>query len=66
MKSNRKDVSKQNMENPEMDRIITTCRQFEDLRLTVPILSVYERRGTKFKDHLFQVFRRKKDATEVV
>lgn len=39
MKAHRKDVSKYNMTNEEMETVATACRQFDDLQLTIPILS---------------------------
>lgn len=66
MKGNRKDISKQNMTDSEMESITTTCRQFDDLRLTIPILSVYEARETKVHENLLAAFRGKAKALVLV
>ncbi|KAI9172710.1 nb-arc and tpr domain containing protein [Paramyrothecium foliicola] len=51
------------MADHERDMIIATCRQFEDLSLTIPVLSVYEGRKTKFKDNIFSL---KKNPSQVL
>ncbi|KAK3941871.1 hypothetical protein QBC46DRAFT_285358, partial [Diplogelasinospora grovesii] len=68
MKANRKDISVDNMTDYEMECIMSTCRQFEDLHLTFPILSVHERRETKFRENIFRPrrLRSKKSPTEVL
>lgn len=59
MKANRNDVSKQNMTDDEMETIATACRQFKDLQLTIPLLSVHERRETKIREGLLRAWRPK-------
>ena len=66
MKANRRDVSKQNMTEYEMESVLSACRQFEELQLNFPILSVYETQDTKFKETIFQTVRQKDDSTKVV
>ncbi len=66
MKANRKDVSKQNMTDQEIESIATVCRQFEDLQLDIPILSVYERRETKVRENLMYALRGKSKTAVLV
>ena len=66
MKANRKDVSKQNMTDNEMESIATACRQFEDLQLTIPVLSIYENRETKVRENLLYALRPKSKPTVMV
>ncbi|KAK7912199.1 tetratricopeptide repeat domain-containing protein [Apiospora marii] len=66
MKANRKDINKQNMIDIEMERLITTCRQFEDLQLTVPILSVYEARATRFRYTMIHALRQGSKYTDAL
>jgi hypothetical protein len=66
MKANRKDISKQNMTDNEMESIVTTCRQFDNLRLTIPILSVYEGRETRVRESLLSAFRGKAKTSVLV
>lgn len=47
------------MTDQEMESIATVCRQFEDLQLDVPILSVYEMRETKVRESLLYALRGK-------
>ncbi|KAL8831927.1 MAG: hypothetical protein Q9170_005089 [Blastenia crenularia] len=60
MKANRRDVSKQNMTEDEMEVIAATCRQFKELQLTIPILSVFEKRETRIRENLLAALRPKK------
>lgn len=55
MKANEKDISKQNMSDPEKDLIMSTCRSFGDLRLDIPILTVFESMESKFRDKIFTI-----------
>ncbi|KAL9028780.1 MAG: hypothetical protein Q9196_002903 [Gyalolechia fulgens] len=54
------------MTEDEMETIAITCRQFKDLQLTVPILSVYEGRETKIRENLLSALRAKKKPTALL
>jgi len=64
--SKQEDVSKQNMTDVEKEMIVTACRQFEELLLIVPILTVCELRETKLRENLFRAFQSKSKLSIVV
>lgn len=66
MKGNRKDISKHNMTESEMELVISACQQFDNLHLPIPLMSVYELRETKVRESLFNPLRRKRNYMEVV
>ncbi|KAJ0120519.1 tetratricopeptide repeat domain-containing protein [Diaporthe amygdali] len=43
----------------EMERLMSACRSFHDLQMTIPIMSIYEGRETKFRESLLGSMRRK-------
>jgi hypothetical protein len=57
MRANRKDISKDNMNDAELETIAFVCKHFEDLSLNAAILSVCEGKETTIRDGIFSSFR---------
>lgn len=59
-------ISKHNMTDYEMENIISTCRQFDNLQFTIPVLSVYEGQETKNQESRFRPNRLKNKPIKLV
>ncbi|KAF5969746.1 tetratricopeptide repeat domain-containing protein [Fusarium bulbicola] len=66
MKGNRRDISKDNMTEQEIEGFATSCRSFEDLQLDIPILSVHETRETKSWDSRLSNLRKRANAPKML
>ncbi|KAH7265628.1 uncharacterized protein BKA55DRAFT_559302 [Fusarium redolens] len=66
MKGSRRDISKDNMTEQEMEGVAMSCRLFEDLQLDIPILSVHEKRETKSWDSRLSNLRKKSNAKKML
>lgn len=66
MKGNRKDISKENMTEDDKNNIISVGQRFDELRLGIPILSVYEAVETKLRENILHAFRPRNKSSVVV
>ena len=57
LKAGRKDIPKQSQTDDDIKMLSELCRNFENLNLQIPVLSVFETEPTKVRDNLIQMIR---------
>lgn len=57
MRSNRKDIPKQNLAKEDIISFASACQRFDEIDLQIPILSIYEAFETRLRENILLNFR---------